>query len=110
MSSVNGLNRRRKQPRNRNQRRMGKKVTAPIPVKELSPAAAAILANEPKTAAQVLRGRYSAQLGEKQIAKKLLDQLIASNPNDEALLEAYDKLHADTLLRLPGQDFLKPKD
>lgn len=77
----------------------GKKQAAPVPVG--SPAAQAIVGNNPLTSIELLRAIDTlGQLGEPQVAVPLVNKLAALKPNDADLAAAVDTLGSAAFFRL----------
>lgn len=77
----------------------GKKQAAPVPLG--SPAAQAIVGNNPMTALELLRAIDTlGQLGEQDVAVPLVNKLAALKPNDTDLAAAVDTLGSAVFFRL----------
>ena len=77
----------------------GKKQAAPVPLG--SPAAQAIVGNNPMTAVELIRAIDTlGQLGESDVATPLVNKLAALNPNDAELTGAVETLGSAMFFRL----------
>lgn len=73
-------------------------------------AAETIIDSKPTTPAEILRAAAAlADLGRADLAKAYLQQLAATNPGEEALVEAAAKVDPDVLMRIASSEALRPE-